>query len=47
VGEIVTDLTEAFELLRTVNPRAKIVLTVSPVPLVATFTSRHVLQATI
>lgn len=46
VDEVVTDLREALRLLRQFNPRLKVVLTVSPVPLIATFTHTHVLQAT-
>ena len=41
------DDTLAFiDQLRTVNPRAKIILTVSPVPLIATAAGQHVLVAT-
>ena len=47
VSEIVSDLKAALDLLRSVNPAEKILLTVSPVPLVATMTDRHVLQATV
>jgi hypothetical protein len=46
VSEVTSDLAEFIALLRTVNPKARIVLTVSPVPLVATFEPQHVLQAT-
>jgi hypothetical protein len=46
VDEIVWDLRKFIELLRGVNPAARIVLTVSPVPLVATALPRHVLTAT-
>ena len=46
VAEMTRDLDEFFRLLRTVNPRVKIILTVSPVPLMATFESRHVLEST-
>jgi hypothetical protein len=39
---------DAFILeLQAVNPRAQVLLTVSPVPLLATFEPRHVLQATV
>lgn len=47
VTEVIADLAEAFDLLRSVNPHVRIILTVSPVPLVATYTPRHVLQATV
>lgn len=46
----VADVVEGFERflikLRQVNPTAKIILTVSPVPLAATFTRKHVVEAT-
>jgi hypothetical protein len=44
--EIVSDMTAALDLLRQQNSRLKVILTVSPVPLVATASMRHVLQAT-
>lgn len=37
----------AFALLREVNPKIQLVLTVSPVPLAATYAGPHVLRATI
>lgn len=43
---IITDLNAAFALMRAVNPDLKILLTVSPVPLVATASGDHVLVAT-
>jgi hypothetical protein len=46
VDEITADLSRMTELLRELNPGLGIVLTVSPVPLVATATDRHVLVAT-
>ncbi len=46
VDEIVADLTEFFGLLRKVNPKARVILTVSPVPLIATASGKHVLTAT-
>jgi hypothetical protein len=46
VGEVTNDLHELVDLLREINPKIRIVLTVSPVPLVATATSNHVLSAT-
>lgn len=47
VSEILTDTSELIELLQYINPSIKIILTVSPVPLVATFTNNHVLSASI
>lgn len=46
VDEITADLTEFIGLLREVNPKARVILTVSPVPLIATASGRHVLTAT-
>ncbi|MEY8842759.1 GSCFA domain-containing protein, partial [Cribrihabitans sp. XS_ASV171] len=46
VSEIVADMTEFIVLLHQVNPRARIILTVSPVPLIATASGKHVLAAT-
>lgn len=37
---------ESVELIRELNPKIKVLLTVSPVPLVATFQKKHVLVAT-
>lgn len=45
-NEVIADMTEFFELLKKVNSRAKIILTVSPVPLAATALNRHVLVST-
>lgn len=42
-GESTADLKEFVAKLRTVNPEVRIILTVSPVPLIATFEDRHVL----
>ncbi|MEP7704321.1 GSCFA domain-containing protein [Paraglaciecola sp. 25GB23A] len=47
VSEITQDLLDAFSLLRSINPNLKIILTVSPVPLVATATNNHVVSATV
>lgn len=41
--EIVADLKAFREKLRTVNPSVRLIFTVSPVPLVATYEDRHVL----
>ncbi len=46
VDEVTADLTAALEHLRRVNPSCRIILTVSPVPLVATYSGNHVLPAT-
>ncbi|HWS66626.1 MAG TPA: GSCFA domain-containing protein [Steroidobacteraceae bacterium] len=45
VEEIVADLDRFLNLLRTVNARARMILTVSPVPLIATYEQQHVLVA--
>jgi hypothetical protein len=44
--EVIEDLYKFVELLREVNPKARIILTVSPVPLIATYERSHVLSAT-
>ncbi len=47
VTEVVNDCLEFISLLRSINPKSKIILTVSPVPLMATASNqRHVLTAT-
>ena len=46
VDEVRSDLAEFCELVRSVNPTVRILLTVSPVPLVATYEDRHVLVST-
>lgn len=40
------DMTAFFDLLKAVNPGCKVLLTVSPVPLIATYTNSDVLSAT-
>ena len=40
------DLNEALTFIRSVRPNVRIILTVSPVPLNATYEARHVLQST-
>jgi hypothetical protein len=45
VEEITEDLTKFIELLRQSNPSVRFIITVSPVPLVATATKSHVLLA--
>lgn len=47
VDEIVGDMRRFLRLLRTVNPAVRVILTVSPVPLIATYAPRHVLVSTI
>lgn len=46
VGEVCEDLDKVIDLLGRINPDCRIVLTVSPVPLVATYEPRHALVAT-
>ncbi len=45
-SEIASDLRAFHARLREVNPAAKLILTVSPVPLIATYEDRHVLVST-
>jgi hypothetical protein len=45
-AETAADLTAFLGKLRQVNPGVRVMLTVSPVPLVATYEPRHVLAAT-
>jgi hypothetical protein len=44
--EILSDLREFLSLARTINPKLRLLLTVSPVPLVATASDDHVVVAT-
>lgn len=46
VAETVADMQDFLDRLFTVNPLVKVLLTVSPVPLIATYEDRHVLSAT-
>jgi hypothetical protein len=46
LAEITSSMSAAFSLLREINPELKIIVTVSPVPLVATATNNHVVTAT-
>jgi hypothetical protein len=46
VAEVEADLEAFLERLKGLNPRARVVLTVSPVPLIATMSGHHVLAAT-
>lgn len=47
VAEVAEDLAAFVRALRAVNPAAKIILTVSPVPLAATAEPQHVLTSTV
>lgn len=44
--EVTTDLEKVLERLATINRKCKVILTVSPVPLIATYEPRHALVAT-
>ncbi|WP_320200487.1 GSCFA domain-containing protein [Agrobacterium sp. rho-13.3] len=46
VDEVYADLMSSIQKIRAINPRVRFILTVSPVPLMATFEPRHVLQST-
>lgn len=46
VDEVRNDLETFLSALRAVNPGVKVLLTVSPVPLIATYENRHVLVST-
>ncbi len=46
IFEVITDLKDLFEKIFEVNPNVNIILTVSPVPLIATYENRHVLVST-
>ncbi|WP_370462814.1 GSCFA domain-containing protein [Ruegeria sp. PrR005] len=46
-SEVVADMTTFIGKLRYINPHAKVILTVSPVPLIASASSQHVLPATV
>ena len=46
INEVTTDLLSAIDELRILSPNARVILTVSPVPLVATASDNHVLVAT-
>jgi hypothetical protein len=45
VTDVIQDLADLTDLLTEINPRVRLILTVSPVPLVATATGQHVLVA--
>jgi GSCFA family len=42
-GDVAADFVAFADLLREVNPKAKVIVTVSPVPLIATYEQRHAL----
>lgn len=46
IDEVRRDLMQFIGSLKSVNPRLRIILTVSPVPLIATYEPRHVLVST-
>jgi len=46
-AEVLADLHAFMRRLRGVNPQARVILTVSPVPLIATYEDRHVLVSTV
>ncbi|TDP40445.1 GSCFA domain-containing protein [Zavarzinia compransoris] len=46
-GEVSADLAAFIERVSAVNPGLKIILTISPVPLIATYERRHVLVSTV
>jgi hypothetical protein len=47
VNEVIDDMNYVISGLRSLNPNAKVILTVSPVPLIATYEPRHVLCSTV
>jgi hypothetical protein len=46
VAEVVSDMQQFIARLRSVNPLCRLIITVSPVPLIATYEDRHVLVST-
>lgn len=44
--EVTADLFKAVDLIRVINPSCRIILTVSPVPLIATYEAEHALVST-
>jgi hypothetical protein len=46
INDVVADLKSFLSQLKGVNPKVRVLLTVSPVPLIATFENRHVLVST-
>lgn len=47
IHEVLEDLEGTMDFARQVNPNLRVILTVSPVPLIATFENQHVLSSTI
>jgi hypothetical protein len=47
VDEVTRDLLSFLSKLKAINPKVKTLLTVSPVPLIATYEKRHVLTSTV
>lgn len=47
VSEVVADMLSTIDRISSVNPAAKVILTVSPVALIATYEDRHVLVSTV
>lgn len=47
IDEVRADLKQTIDLLLSINKNLRVILTVSPVPLVATFEDRHVLVSTV
>jgi hypothetical protein len=47
VQELIDDLKTFMDLLKAINPVARVIFTVSPVPLIATMDGKHVLRATV
>lgn len=46
VAEIITDMQDFWRMVKEINSSARMILTVSPVPLIATASGEHVLSAT-
>lgn len=46
VADVAGDLADALDQIKRINPRARVIVTVSPVPLIATYEERHVLVST-
>ncbi len=46
VIDVIRDMTSFIDRMRNVNPSARVILTVSPVPLIATYENRHILVST-
>jgi hypothetical protein len=47
ITDTISDLTDLINFVRSKNPNVKFLLTVSPVPLIATYEKRHVLESTV